>query len=295
MEQERISIARKGEMIKAVLLELKAAGGRARVRQLINAAELKLNLTAYERAPLEKSGYVRWHTIIHFYSIDCAKAGYLTKSGGYWTLTEEGRKALDQGAEKFIRSAMTEYRKWKRERDESEPDTEEESDESVRQTAYEQAVDQAAAEIEAQIQELEAYDFQKLVAELLRAMGYHVPHVAPPGPDGGIDLVAYKDPLGSSEPRIRAQVKHRNQKVAVAEVRALEAVLRKDGDMGLFVSSGGFTADAIKEVRSSTKHIETMDLERLILLWQQHYDNVRESGKALLPLVRVYFLSPPEE
>jgi hypothetical protein len=38
-----------------------------------------------------------------------------------------------------------------------------------------------------------------------------------------------------------------------------------------------------------------MDMDRLIALWQQHYDNVREAGKALLPLVKLFFLAPTEE
>jgi hypothetical protein len=38
-----------------------------------------------------------------------------------------------------------------------------------------------------------------------------------------------------------------------------------------------------------------MDLDRLISLWQQHYENINESGKALLPLVKLYFLAPKEE
>ncbi len=139
------------------------------------------------------------------------------------------------------------------------------------------------------------YDFQKLVAELLKAMGYFVAHVAPPGPDGGVDVTAYKDPLGTVAPRIRVQVKHRDQKVTIQEVRELEALLRKEGDIGLFVSRGGFTADAEREIRSSTKHIETMDLDRLVNLWQQHYDKISEPGKALLPLVKVHFLAPAEE
>ena len=90
-------------------------------------------------------------------------------------------------------------------------------------------------------------------------------------------------------PRIRVQVKHREQKVTIKEVRELEAVLRKEGDIGLFVSRTGFTADAEREIRSSTKHIETMDLDRLVSLWQQHYEKLSETGKALLPLVKVYF------
>ena len=43
------------------------------------------------------------------------------------------------------------------------------------------------------------YQFQDLVAALLRAMGYHVAWVAPPGKDGGTDIVAYTDPLGATE------------------------------------------------------------------------------------------------
>ena len=78
-------------------------------------------------------------------------------------------------------------------------------------------------------------------------------------------------------------------------VRELEAVLRKEGDIVLFVSRTGFTADAEREIRSSTKHIETMDLDRLVSLWQQHYEKLSETGKALLPLVKVYFLAPAEE
>ena len=119
--------------------------------------------------------------------------------------------------------------------------------------------------------------------------------MAPPGADGGVDIVAYKDPLGTVAPRIQAQVKHRDQKVDVKDVRELEGLLRKDGDIGLFVSSSGFTKDAEREIRHSPKHIETMDLGRMIGLWQQHYEHISEAGKTLLPLVKVYFLKPAEE
>lgn len=135
----------------------------------------------------------------------------------------------------------------------------------------------------------------QLVAELLVAMGYYVPYVAPPGPDGGIDIVAYKDPLGTTTPRIRVQVKHREQKLNVREARELQGLLGREGDMGLLVSSGGFTSEVERELRSSTRHIETMDLDRLVSLWQEYYGNIREPGKALLPLVKVFFLAPAEE
>jgi restriction system protein len=110
-----------------------------------------------------------------------------------------------------------------------------------------------------------------------------------------VDIQAYTDPLGTVAPRVKVQVRHRDQKVAARDVRELEGVLRREGDIGLIVSSGGFTSEALREIRACIKHIETMDLDRLISLWQQHYEKVRESGKLLLPLVKVFFLAPPEE
>jgi restriction system protein len=280
-------------MLKAVLSELKAAGGEARVRDLMDKAEPKLQLSDYEMAAYEKSGYVRWRSIVHFYSINCVKAGYIVKSGGKWRLTTEGEQALQLPAEDFVRRIKEKYRAWKRERAVEDAETEEES--IVRQSAYEQALEQARSEIESHVSDLEPYDFQRLVAELLAAMGYHVPFVAPPGPDGGIDIRAYTDPLGTKEPRMLVQVKHRQSKVSVKQVRELEGLLRKSGDTGLIVSSGGFTAEAEREVQSSSKHIEIMDLDRLLDMWERHYDKIRDAGKALLPLVRLYFLAPSEE
>ncbi len=295
--ERKIPLARVGEIMKAVLSELKDAGGQARVKDLLERVEPKLGLTPYEKETYAKSGYVRWRAIVHFYSIGCVKAGYIQKSGGRWFLTEEGAEALKQPAEEFARSVGQKYRAamMSRPGDESGEVEEEETEKIVRQTAYEQAVEQARAEIEDHINNLGPYDFQKLVAELLMAMGYHVPFVAPPGRDGGIDIVAYRDPLGVSTPRIRVQVKHRDNKFTVREIRELEALLRKEGDIGLVVSSGGFTAEVRREIRASTKHIEAIDLDRLVTLWQQYYESVRESGKALLPLVKLYFLAPAEE
>jgi restriction system protein len=94
---------------------------------------------------------------------------------------------------------------------------------------------------------------------------------------------------------MRVQIKHRDQKTTVKEVRELEGLLRKDGDIGLLVSSGGFTSEVEREIRASSKHIETMDLDRLISLWQQHYEHLRETGKQRLPLVKLYFLAPVQE
>lgn len=296
---KKIPYARIGQLLKAVLSEIDRRGGEAKLRDVLPAIEPSLNLTDYEKARFDKSGYVRWVSIIHFYSIDCVKAGYLLKAGGRWAITDAGREALWKYDEEFILSAVQKYWDWKKNTCSSLGSTDEPEDESgqiVRQAAYDQAVEQAQYEIEEHIFSLGPYEFQKLVSELLTAMGYHVTYIAPPGPDGGIDIIAYSDPLGTSRPRMKIQVKHRRTtKVTVQEVRQLQGIMGMDGDMGLFVSSGGFTAEAAREMRAGTKHIEFIDLDELIQLWCKYYDKVSEPGKALLPLVKLYFLTPEQE
>ena len=129
---------------------------------------------------------------------------------------------------------------------------------------------------------------------LLRAMGFHIPFVAPKGKDGGVDIVAYKDPLGAQPPRIKVQVKHRQEKCGPQTVRELLGVIRKDGEVGLIVSSGGFTADAIVEMQKSPVHIEAIDLSNLISLWQEHYSKLDEEYRKLLPLRWIAFLDEEE-
>jgi restriction system protein len=65
-----------------------------------------------------------------------------------------------------------------------------------------------------------------------------------------------------------------------------------DGDVGIFISTGGFTPDAKTTARSSHVHIELVNMNRLISLWQDFYPKMTDEDKSLLPLTTVYFLSP---
>jgi restriction system protein len=68
-----------------------------------------------------------------------------------------------------------------------------------------------------------------------------------------------------------------------------------DQDVGIFVSTGGFTSDAESEARTQERRTVTLvNLERLFDLWVQHYEKIAESDKLLLPLKPVYYLSPSD-
>jgi restriction system protein len=137
-------------------------------------------------------------------------------------------------------------------------------------------------------------DFQDLVTALLRGMGYHVAWVAPPGPDGGMDVVAFPDPLGTGRPRLKVQVKRKQDRVAVEGLRSFLALLG-DQDVGLFVAAGGFTKEAEAEARrQERRQVTLLDLKRLFDLWVEYRDRIPEEGRQLLPLRPVYYLAPRE-
>jgi len=69
-------------------------------------------------------------------------------------------------------------------------------------------------------------------------------------------------------------------------------LLQKDGDVGIFVSSGGFAPGAKTTARTLHVHVELIDLDRFIQLWEEFYPKLSDEDKNLLPLVPVYFYSP---
>jgi restriction system protein len=271
------------------------------IKDLLKEIEKKISFTEWEKERYEKSGYIRWQSIFHFYSIDCIKAGYLIKKNGIWYLTPEGLEALKDGEQKLFENFTKGYKKWTEKRvvnlnnndndDEDEIETETEIEKNEDMLIYNDLLEKALEVMSDFINKKNAYEFQDLVAALLRGMGYYTPFIAPKGKDGGVDIIAYKDPLGTTIPRIQVQIKHKKENVAsVKEIRELMGLLQKDGDVGIFVSSSGFSSDAKTTARTSNTHIELIDLNRFIELWQNFYNNLSDQDKNLFPLKPIYFL-----
>jgi restriction system protein len=259
--------------------------------------ESKVTLSEYE-AGLYDSGGRRFEKIVRFATVDCVKAGWLLKSKGRWYVTDAGRAAISKypDPDQFYREAVKLYKLWKAAQPDSEPQgNDESSDETsgkAAQITYEQAEEQAWLEIQQYLQQMHPYDFQELVAALLRAMSYYVAWVAPPGKDGGIDILAWNDPLGTRPPRIKVQVKRQMQSISVEGLRSFLALLGDD-DVGLFVSIGGFTKDAAEEARTQEKRKVTLiDLDGLFNLWVEHYGRLTDEARSRLPLKPIYFLAP---
>lgn len=294
----KISTERIGEYIHTALSILKDNDGQLPSRQVVIEVANRISLTPYELDRFKKSGHIRWERILHFYSINVSKAGWLRKNGGVWYLTAEGEEALQLSPLEFHDKSYEAYKLWNKGKKKEQFGEDNESNDGLELddsniASFQQAEGLALQEIRDSIKSLDPYAFQDLVAALLRGMGYYTPFIAPKGKDGGIDIIAYQDPLGTQEPRIKIQVKHRENKATPSEVRELAGVL-KDGEIGIFVSSGGFTPDSIKALSLGNRHMEKIDLNSFIDLWKDNYEKLTEEDKILLPLRSIMFLAPSD-
>lgn len=262
--------------------------------EVISQLEAILPSTEYEKGSYETGG-IRRPKIVRFSTIGLVKAGWLLKENGIWSITAEGRKALVDFPDpnKLREESHRLYQNWKSARvtvsNDSDSDIE---DESVALAVSVEDAEATALElVKNYLGVMNPYDFQNLVKALLQGMGYHVSWVAPPGKDGGIDLVAFQDYFGAQGPRIKVQVKRQIASAGVDSIRSFLGVLSDRDDIGLYICLGGFSSDAEKEARNhASKRLTLIDAERFYQLWVEHYDKFPESSRSLFPLKPVYYL-----
>ncbi|RMZ51426.1 Mrr restriction system protein [Flavobacteriaceae bacterium PRS1] len=278
---------------------LKENGGELRGKDVVDKIRESVDFNEYEKHRYEKTGYIRWESILHFYTIDCMKAGFLRKNKGLWILTNEGEEAIKLGSEKLLSTAIKIYREWdaKRKKEGNSKDEDDDLPEiqtdkgQAQQAIIDQLEENAITGIRNFILRKNPYEFQDLVAALLNSMGYHISDVAKRGPDGGIDIIAYNDPLGTTQPRIIVQVKHRpSSSISSDEIQKLAGTLKRTSDVGIFVTSGDFSKPAEKEARNSREHIELIGFDRLVSLWTEYYSKLDDEQKNMLPIHPIYFL-----
>jgi restriction system protein len=286
---------RYGELSRAVLDIL------GRTPDGLSAAEtLERVATEVPPTPFEQEdwpnfpGVRRYEKVVRFATIAPVKAGWLAKSAGTWTVTPAGRQALTAHHEPvvFYREAVRLYNEWKKGRS-HEPSSGEVDIPTESAVSLDEAREAAWSDVKTHLANLPPYDFQELVAALLRAMDYHVAWIAPPGADGGMDILAFGDPLGATGPRIKVQVKRQDARIGSEGLRSFKGILGTD-DIGIFVCTGGFTGPAESEaLRETTRRLTLIDLESLYRLWIEHQRKIPEQHRRLLPLTPVYYLDLP--
>ena len=276
-----VTLNRIGELLRSVLELLWGKPDGMPAREVLAFLPEITALTEYERGYSPSTNMPRYERIVRLATIPLVKAGWLVKTDkGRWLITDEGRRAARRypNARELYKEALRLYE-------------ESRQNDPAYTMAVEEAEEKAWDGIHRYLLETERTQFRSLVAELLRAMGYHVAWVAPPEKDHGqIDLVAHTDPIGTRGPRILVQVKHKGQPVTLEGVTTFLSLLGAN-DYGLFISSGGFTNEVMQEIRTDpTQRTTLLDLENFFDLWVEHYDKLSDQAKHRFPLKKIYFL-----
>ena len=221
-------------------------------------------------------GSPRWIVQMDAYSSDYVSVELLVKENRTWSLTSKCTKLLEKIKDEY--NIWQEYRRLSKEKKESSEQTREPE---IPQETQESSGDKIAD----YIKNMSWRDLEFFVGALLTGMGYYV-KVQSGSKDGGVDVIAYKDKLGASMPRLKVQVKQHGQPAGEDVMRRLKGVLN-EGDIGVFVSPSGFTKDAIKFARATDKHIELISVDDLVNLWTEHYSKISEKDQKRLPLIYV--------
>lgn len=187
-------------MIHAAFKFLDERGGSARRSEVLEHIAQSVQFDEWEAGRFEKSGAIRWQTKLSFYTVGAIKGGLLVRRSGTWYLTPEGREALKLEPLELVRAIEEAYAQWDKARNEQSEASgattmEEDNGDAVEPSeTLDEVRDRAAQTLKERVAEMSPYEFQDLVAALLRGMGYSTPVVAPPGRDGGLDIIAYRDP-----------------------------------------------------------------------------------------------------
>ena len=101
------------KLIYAAFKVLKAHGGELLGKEVVKEVEKHIELDEWAKSRYKKSGYIRWQSMLQFFTIDCMKAGFLIKKKGVWYLTPEGENALNLGEVELLNTATKAYKQWK--------------------------------------------------------------------------------------------------------------------------------------------------------------------------------------
>lgn len=280
-----ITLSRIGELLRSVFELLWTRPEGMPAKDILAFLPEITQLSEYERASSPSTNTPRYERIVRLATIPLVKAGWLLKNDkGRWYITEEGRQACRRypNAQELYKESLRLLEEGKQ----SLP---------LYTMAIEEAEEKAWEQIRRYLQETKRIEFQTLVVDLLKAMGYHIAWIAPPEKNHGqIDIVAQVDPIGVKRPRILVEVKHKGQAITLEGLNTFLSVLNEN-DYGLYISTGGFTSEVLQEIEDDAFNKTTLlDLEGFFDLWLKYYDSLSQDARTRFPLKAIYFLYKTE-
>ena len=149
------------------------------------------------------------------------------------------------------------------------------------------AHDQIVARIQSRFS---GHGLTRLVDAVLQVEGW-VTKVSPPGPDGGVDILAGRGSLGLNGPRLCVQVKSQQSPADVTVYRTLLGTMQTfNAEQGLLVCWGGFNRTVLQESKQGHFTVRLWDSSHLVGAMYRNYDRLPAEVQAELPLKQVWML-----
>lgn len=127
-------------------------------------------------------------------------------------------------------------------------------------------------------------EFEEFTADLLRALGYQA-RVTQYSQDGGVDVIAHRDPLGVEPPLIKVQCKHHTGTISGPEVQQLVGTLAPS-ELAVFVTLGAYTKDA-RSIERQRQGLRLLSGESIVDLLLGSYDRLPERWRTHISLTRL--------
>jgi restriction system protein len=139
------------------------------------------------------------------------------------------------------------------------------------------------------------HKLSELVEAILQADGW-ITKLSPPGPDGGVDILGGRGPLGLDTPRLCVQVKSQTHPADVTVYRTLQGAMQSfKAEQGLLVCWGGFNKVVLNESKQAHFTIRLWDSRDIVEAIYRTYERLPAEIQAELPLKRVWMLVNEQE
>jgi restriction system protein len=257
-------------------------------KDVISALVLEFRLTPDEQAQMLPSGTQRVIDNRAYWSlVYLAKAGLITRPGrGRYQISVIGAKVLAEKPTKIDINYLKQFEGFQKFREASKGDREETQVESFPdlnpvdpveqlEASYLKLKQEVCTELLLHVHQLTPTDFELLVIELLKRMGYGVPgiesvtHRGGTG-DGGIDGEISEDKLGLDMIYIQAKKYTDNSVGRPAVQQFVGSLNERKAKKGVFITTSNFTKEALEYVQRIDVRIALIDGQRLAELMYQH-------------------------
>lgn len=276
------SLPRTAEFVRVVFQILWPKDDGLPVRELLEAFSAKIKPTEAEKALDPRLGMPQFEKMVRLATNTLVEIGWFVKTKERWSLSAEGRTACQN-----LREAGEFYKTALRLRDEKK------QLQSELFMTSEDAEEKAWQQISQFLNSMHPVEFKVLVADLLKALDYQLDWVAPPGKTHGyLDLIAFQQPFGSSGTRLKVHIRQKGQAATLEGLKAFQKVLTPN-DLGLYLSTGGFTNLVTEQVRlEEFRNLRLISLEDFFELWVQNAARLSPDARERFPLKPIYFLLP---